>query len=252
MMRSLFRALYGTYALTVLLPVLLLLTPLVVIWPTAAGRRHIGQNTIRLGLLLIGIPPRVHGRMPDGVGVVVSNHASYLDGLLLAAVLPARYTFAVQDGVRAWPLAGRLVDRFGVTWIDRGNARRGSSQTRQMMRSVRLGKPLAIFPEATFKPDPGLLRFRNGAFMIAAHAGVPIVPVVIHGTRQFFGGGARWPTWHPLRVEILEPLPAAMGARDLHDLARARILERCGEPDTCPPTTAVAGDQSAPADVVVE
>ena len=71
--------------------------------------------------------------------------------------------------------------------------------------------------------------------MVAARTGVPVVPVVLRGSRTLFPQGAKLGRWSRIEIEILPPLAPADGARDaahqLSDAARAAILPRCGEPD---------------------
>jgi 1-acyl-sn-glycerol-3-phosphate acyltransferase len=92
-----------------------------------------------------------------------------------------------------------------------------------------------IFPEGTFRRAPGLLPFRMGAFVAAAEAGVPVVPVALRGTRSLLRGD----DWFPRRGEatmVVEPPISPRGAGwaeavALRDQTRAAILRHCGEPD---------------------
>src|SRR3546814_7624546 len=81
----------------------------------------------------------------------------------------------------------------GVIYVNRNDARAGARTTRALMHKLQAGEPLAIFAEGTFKPEPGLLPFKVGAFLIAARCGVPIVPAAIRGSRRLYGGGRRLP-----------------------------------------------------------
>jgi 1-acyl-sn-glycerol-3-phosphate acyltransferase len=82
---------------------------------------------------------------------------------------------------------------------------------------------------------PGLLGFRLGAFLAAAQAGVPVVPVAIRGTRSILRGGQ----WRPRRGEISVDIGAPIrpdggdfaAAVRLRDAARAFVLAHCREPD---------------------
>lgn len=228
--------LYGLLATPVFaLLIFVVVCPLVLFAPTLAMRRACGRWGVRLSLLAIGIPLRVDGRehLPSTPCVVVANHASYMDGLVLTAALPARFTFVVQDGVETWPYIGSTLRRIGVRYVNRRSAREGAAQTRNLIREVREdGASLAIFAEGTFENDPGLLPFKRGAFLIAARAEVPVVPLAIRGTRQFFGGGRLLPRWSALAVEIAPPLSASTDADSLCRDARTAILTRCDEPDS--------------------
>ena len=238
MLRLLFSHVYALYAATsFVLVVLLLLCPLIIIGPTLAIRRATGRLAVRLLLLLWGVPFCVRGlqHLPAGPAVLVSNHASYIDGLVMTAAVPARYTFVVQDGAAAWPYIGLVIKRMGVTFVNRSAAREGAKQTRALIKRLQEGESLTIFAEGTFKESAGLLAFKNGAFLMAARASVPVVPAAIRGTRTLLGGGSLMPRWSRVEVEIGQPI-AATGtdkeqALQLRDAVRAQVLQLCGEPD---------------------
>ncbi|PPE75740.1 hypothetical protein C3942_02275 [Solimonas fluminis] len=239
MLRRLFDLVYAPLAFAVFMLVLPLVCITVIATPGAALRREVGRLGVRLLLGSIGVPLFVRGRrhLPATPALVVCNHASYLDGLVLTAALPRRFTFMVQDGAAGWPLAGWTLKRMGVEFVDRGNARSAAALTRTLIRRMSEGESFVIFPEGTFKAGPGLLPFKNGAFMIAARAGAPVVPAGVRGTRRLYGGGNRLPRWSPVTVELeaaLHPDGSAHAAQQLRDSARAVVLRLCGEPDRAP------------------
>ena len=237
MLVSVLDRVYGVLA-ALLFSVLIfgLVCPLVILGPTLTVRRFFGRQGVRLSLACIGVPMRVSGleHLPPGAAIAVANHASYVDGLVLTAALPPRYTFVVQDGAASWPYVGMVIKRMGVTFVNRSNPREGAAQTRALMRRVQDGESLAIFAEGTFKSDPGLLPFKNGAFLLAAKAAVPVVPVGIRGTRRLYGGTRRLPRWSVIDIEIGEAVAPSHHPGALRDASRARVLQLCGEPDTAP------------------
>ncbi|MDX1513071.1 MAG: lysophospholipid acyltransferase family protein, partial [Gammaproteobacteria bacterium] len=105
--------------------------------------------------------------------------------------------------------------------------------------SLKAGAPLGFFPEGTLHRMPGLLGFQLGAFSAAVSADVPVLPVVIRGTRSVLRGDSWFARRGRVRVEILpriEPPLADAGSDwertiSLRDQVRAVMLERCGEPD---------------------
>ncbi len=237
-MRRLLELGYGIYAALVLGACVIVMLPFVVLMPTLGLRRACGRFGTRMALALCGVPVRVRGleHLPPGACLVVSNHASYLDGPLMTAALPGRFTFVVQHGAAAWPVAGRIIRAMGVTFVNRGEARTGASQTRGLIRRLQAGDSLVVFPEGTFKEDaPGLLTFRDGAFMMAVHAGVPVVPGVIRGSRRLFGEGHKLMRWSSVQVEFFPPVAPSgdhrHAAEALRDSARGVVLAHCGEPD---------------------
>ena len=239
-MRRLLELGYGVYAAFALLVAIVVTLPFVLLMPTLAARRCCGRIGVRFALGLAGIPIRVRGleHLPPGPCLVVSNHASYLDGPLMTAALPGRFTFVVQHGAAGWPVFGRVIRGMGVTFVNRGEARTGAAQTRGLIRRLQEGDSLTVFPEGTFKAEPGLLPFRKGAFLMAVHAGVPVVPAAIRGTRRLFGGDRLRLVWSPVTIEFFPALAPAGDHRhaieQLRDRARAVVLAHCGEPDRDP------------------
>ena len=251
-MRAL-HTLYGVYALTIFGIVIFgLSAPLILLGPTLSIRRACGRAGVHLAFLLIGAPIRVRGteNLPVGTCIAVANHASYLDGIILTAALPGRYTFVVQDGAAGWPVVGLIIRRMGVSFINRSSPREGSRQTRALMRRLHDGESLAVFPEGTFKRGPGLLNLRDGAFLMAARTRTPVAPCVIRGTRKMPGDGQYLPRWSSLHIDVLPPVQSEdthrEAARALRDQVRRRILQRCGEPDRTQATTTPAGDAGPP------
>lgn len=200
---------YGFYAVFALVLVFAPLCLLIILGPTLSIRRAIGRAGVKLAMALIGAPLSVKGleHLPAGAAICVSNHASYLDGLVLTAALPARYSFLVQHGAARWPLVGPTIARMGVRFVNRGSPREAAASIRELLRRIQQnGECFAIFPEGTFKRSPGLLRFNSGAFMIAARSGVPVVPAVIRGTRKLFPEGARLPHHSAVEIEFFAPV----------------------------------------------
>lgn len=209
-----------------------------IILPRLAWRRAAAAACARTFFRLCRWPVTVTGleRLPAGNCVVVANHASYLDGPLLFGVLPPRFAFVIKKEVAKNGLAALLLVRLGHKFVDRFNRHEGASDARRIMRAALGGDSVTFFAEGTFHPEPGLHRFHVGAFLTARQAGLPVVPVVIRGTRRALGGHEHLPRPGHLEVEILEPLlapdPDDPGAVPrLRDETRGRILERLGEPD---------------------
>lgn len=238
---KLLKLIYGLYAALALALVIVPLCLLIIGGPTLAIRRAIGRAGVKLAMAVIGQPLHIRGleNLPDGPAVCVANHASYVDGLILTAALPARFTFLVQSGAAHWPLAGWTIKRMGVCFVNRASAREAALATRELLRRLKEGDSFTIFAEGTFNRPPGLLDFHSGAFVIASKAGVPVVPAVIRGSRQLFGEGMKLPAFSQLHIEVLPPVaPSGDGrevANTLRDQVRAAILARCGEPDAARP-----------------
>jgi 1-acyl-sn-glycerol-3-phosphate acyltransferase len=231
------RVIYGLYAWIVF--VVLALTALCsALLPGVRRRRLAARRASRVLLKLAGMRLTVKSaqQIPAGQCVIVANHASYLDGVVFTAVLPPRFGFVIKREMNHVPLAGLLLRRLGSLFVERSDRQRGASDARRVLRTAINGSSLVFFPEGTFSPAPGLLKFHAGAFTTAARVGCPVVPAVVRGTRDVLPQGAFFPQRAHIEVEFLTPLVASAAsisgaAAELRDRARSAILERLQEPD---------------------
>jgi 1-acyl-sn-glycerol-3-phosphate acyltransferase len=232
------RFIYGLYAVLLFLAVALVALLGVLLMPTLDLRRGTARIAARSFFFLAGMPVKRVGRrnLPDGQCIVVANHASYLDGVVMTAALPARFGFVVKREMNSVPLAGLLLRRIGTEFVDRFNRHKGGTDARRVLRTASSGHSLVFFPEGTFTPEVGLGKFHTGAFAIAARANCPVVPAVIRGTRRNMPATRVFP--RPGPIEVRFGLPIAMTAEGDEDLAvklrdasRAAILLELGEPD---------------------
>lgn len=235
---KLWHLLYGPYAAGIFVMLGLLAFPLIMLPFSLAIRRHIAHLTGRSFFSLACMPVRLLDahQLPTGPCVLVANHASYLDGIALKAVLPARFSFVIKKEVSRVPIAGLLLRRIGSAFVDRFNRHAGGVDARRLFKAADAGQALVFFPEGTFRAQPGLGKFQTGAFAIAVRAGLPIVPVAIRGTRRCLPAGRLLPRPGRIEVQVLAPIPplgedmrAALTAG--RDEARARILAVLDEPD---------------------
>ena len=200
----------------------------------------IGHRTTRLFLAIVGIRFSVHGdaRATQSAGeIIVANHSSYLDGLLLMAALPRACRFVAKRELARVPVVGRLLRRLRVVFVERFAVRAGVEDARRLALLAAQGESCIFFPEGTFVRAPGLLPFHLGAFAAAVAADRPIVPIALRGARALLRDGQWLARRAPILVHIGAPIEVA-GARNafeatiqMRDAARRHILEYCGEPD---------------------
>ena len=230
----LLRAIVGIYAwLAFLALALLSLLPLLVL-PTLPARRRLIRWVARLALACMGIRVAAAGfeRLPLPC-VVVANHESYLDGVLLAATLPPVFGFVIKREMHGVPGAGWLLTRIGAHFVARNNGHGSRRDALRVLRSAGNGDALAFFPEGTFRPQQGLLPFHNGAFVAAQRGALPLVPLVIRGTRRCMPPGLPLPWPGRISVEALAPIPhrPQREASELRAAARGALLAGTGLPD---------------------
>jgi 1-acyl-sn-glycerol-3-phosphate acyltransferase len=209
------------------------------IMPGHERRCRIIAGAAKAIFVLSGAKVTVNGleNLPDGHSVVVANHASYLDGLLLKGYLPARFSFVIKGEMREIPIVHFLLRRAGSRFVERFEAAGSARDARKILQAAKGGESLAFFAEGTFRDFPGVGRFHAGAFVAAIKGEMPVVPVAIFGTREMHPGEPKLPRPVPLTVEILPAMTSAdpefMNHRALAEAARQRILAVLDEPDLC-------------------
>ena len=205
--------------------------------PGKDRRRRWVSGTGRAILRLSGIKTTVNGisNIPEAQCIVVANHASYIDGVILNAYLPPRFGFVIKGEMGRIPVAGFLLRRIGSEFVERFDASASARDARRLLKVAESGESLAFFPEGTFLPVPGLARFRAGAFAAAINSKLPVVPVVISGSRHIMPAATFLPRHGHLVIDVLDPIgpddPAFGNSKDLAGLTRQRILTVLDEPD---------------------
>jgi 1-acyl-sn-glycerol-3-phosphate acyltransferase len=230
---------YGVFALAVFV-VFGLLAFIVVLLPLGmTARRYLAHAVARTYFWSVGMPIRVKDAhyLPPGPCVIVANHASYLDGVVLKAALPARFCFVIKKEVTRVPIAGLLLRRIGSEFVDRFNRHAGGMDARRLIKAADAGQALAFFPEGTFVAHPGVGKFHTGAFAIAVRAGLPVAPLGIRGTRRILSSGRILPRPGAIDIHVLPALgpwpdmDASAAISLARDQSRARIVAAIGEPD---------------------
>ena len=251
--RSLLQLAYGLGAWAVFGLTGLVLLAMVAFTPTQRRRQAAAQQLARLALRRIGIRLTAQGldHMPDAPPyIVVTNHASYLDAVVLMATLPPGLHYVGKRELGNMRLARFLFERLGVVFVERLDAQKSLEDSERLLRLVEEGQSVVFFPEGTFGREPGLRPFRMGAFAIAAQTGAAVLPVALRGTRSVLRSEQWLPRMRPVRVTVLPPIqPKGAEWLDrlaLREAARAAILQHCGEPALETPAEATVFDQSPP------
>jgi acyl carrier protein len=206
--------------------------------PGGHARYRVVHRTARTLLRLLRVPISVQGLEHLQAGkpmMLVVNHASYVDAIVVVAVVAATAHFAAKREFAHAPLLGFVLSRLGTYFLERGDPTQGVEDMRQVAAALRNGETIVMFPEGTFSRAPGLAPFRLGAFVASAQTGVPVVPIALRGTRSVLRDQRALPARCPVEVSVLSPIsPCGQGWSDavrLRDQARAAILRACGEPD---------------------
>jgi len=146
---------------------------------------------------LTGDMPHHHARL-----LVVANHESFLDGLLLGLFLPLDPVFVVHTGVVKNPLLRAMLSLVDYLAVDPTSP----MAMKQVVRLIESGRPVVIFPEGRITTTGGLMKTYDGPAFVAARTGATILPVRIDGaSRTFFSrmSGDYPRRWFPqLRLAI--------------------------------------------------
>ncbi|VVO25973.1 Bifunctional protein Aas [Pseudomonas fluorescens] len=173
-------------------------------------------------------------RLPEsGVSVLAANHASYLDGVILCAALPPRFSFVAKRELAEQWIAGLFLRKLGARFVERFDLQRSAADTEPLAEALEAGQSLVFFPEGTFTREPGLRTFHMGAFVLAARVGVPLLPVAIRGTRRVLRDGQWFPRHGAIHVNVgprlLAEGPGWIEAIKLRDATIAVLLEHLDE-----------------------
>ncbi|MGD8710587.1 MAG: AMP-binding protein, partial [Ectothiorhodospiraceae bacterium] len=229
---------YAAYAWTVFALAALPVWLLALVLPRRSWRWRVARLAARLAALVTGLRIERAGleNLPRNAQcILVANHASYLDALVLTAALPRGFCYLAKGELRERFFARKLLERMGAVFVDRFDPRQLGSDTRRVFAALDAGESLAFFPEGTFGSVPGLAAFHMGAFVAAARRRLPVVPVALAGTRSLMRGSEWFPRPGRARVAVGGALRATsdawVEAVRLRDAARAFIAAECGEPD---------------------
>jgi 1-acyl-sn-glycerol-3-phosphate acyltransferase len=178
-----------------------------------------------------GIELAVRGEPPRAPAILIANHLSYIDPVVIGGLTPC---VPISKGeVARWPLIGAVGATLGVLFVERADAMSGARVLRGAERLLRAGISVLNFPEGTTSRGDTVLPFRRGIFGLAQRAGVPVIPIGLRMTpRELAWTGDDYFLPHYLKtasrgVNLVEvrfggPVPAyrSMAADDFAELCR--------------------------------
>lgn len=204
-------------------------------WPGPLNRLLHGALRVCVALAFrVLFRLRVEGNPPPpGACVLVANHTSYLDPLVLGAAAGRRVVFLMTEVVYR--------SRWGG-WFYRWSraiplsVRRPNREPLRAAREVlRQGRALAVFPEGGISRDGLPLLGNPGAVSLVLGEQVPVVPVGLSGVSDVLPPGARWPRRRRMTVRFGAPLaPAELadpgaGRRERLRQATSLIMQRIAD-----------------------
>ncbi len=162
---------------------------------------------------------RDSGKRDDSSYIYVSNHSSMYDIPVLLSTLPGNVKIIYKKELEKIPIFGWGLKRSPFIAIERSDPRRAMSSIDEAVKSIKDGSSVIVFPEGTRSKDGQLSSFKRGAFLLAARAGKPIVPVTVIGSAQILPAGARKFRGSTVMVVIGKPIANRDGINRLEEKA---------------------------------
>jgi lysophosphatidate acyltransferase len=198
-------------------------------WTTAKAFKHVCRHSIGVDFSIIDDGERIlNAKRPY---VILINHQTELDILLLGAIWPQHCSVTSKKSLQKIPFLGWFMTLSGAVFIDRVDRNQAMKAFEGAAKAMRdLGQSVVIFPEGTrsYSAEPMLLPFKKGAFHLAVQAGVDIVPVVAENYSRVLNLKAKRFESGTIRVKVLEPISTkgktAADVTKLCDETREKML----------------------------
>ena len=219
---------------------LIAIAPLHVVTKRIAGRSPWPPRFLAAAALILGVRARCTGETVNPHALLVANHTSWLDILILGGWANAAFVSKDELG---HPLIHWLADQNSTVYVTRSNRAGAKDQAIAVAKALEGDKPVAVFPEGTTGPGTHLLPFRSTLLEAANFAtkDVKIRPVVLD-----YGPAAAEVGWYhepgrrnilrllnrrgplPVTVAVLAPLDRSGNRKQLTEEARRAIGQRLG------------------------
>ena len=143
-------------------------------------------------------------KLPRGSFILASNHLSNLDPFILGTSRWRHFSFVAKDSLFKNRFLAFIFREFGAIPIKRDTS--DFRAIREVLRRVKKGHPLVVFPEGTRGAGDRTKKIQAGVGLIALKAGVPVVPAFIEGSNKVLPPGGRWFRRHPVTIVFGEPI----------------------------------------------
>ncbi|MBC7795199.1 MAG: 1-acyl-sn-glycerol-3-phosphate acyltransferase [Clostridia bacterium] len=160
-----------------------------------------------------------------GPSIFVCNHQSFLDVVLLPAIIPPETVIVAKQEVKKVPILGPAFAAAGAVLVDRSNPRGAISGMRAAVAELPSHWSVILWPEGTRSVTGELKHFKKGCIHLALATHYPIVPIAVHGVRELT---ARWPRGLPrpgtVEIAVGEPIATDGWTHEStdHQLAQVR------------------------------
>ena len=224
MFRRLLQPFYTIYVVITFVVTILAVFPIILLLSTRDDHRArkiifgILRSWSGFWLTIIGMRLRPIGPIPAiGKYVVVANHISYLDGVVIFRSVPGYFRALGKKEISKIPIVGTIYKQM-VIMVDRSSARSRSKSMRLMWRFLRHEGSILIFPEGTFNETGHTLKeFYDGAFRLAINTQTTILPILFPDTVHRWHYSAWWKLW-PGKNRVFYSKPVVTQGMNLEDL----------------------------------
>jgi len=157
--------------------------------------------------------------------ILMPIHQSNFDIPVLLGRLPVQFRWLAKAELFKIPIFGRGMRGCGYISIDRSNRKSAFKSLANAAQKIRDGASVLIFPEGTRSRDGEIRAFKKGGFVLTVDAGVPIVPIIIYGTRTIMPKGSLLMKPFDVYMEILPPVPSSGYTRKTKDLLMKEVRD---------------------------
>jgi 1-acyl-sn-glycerol-3-phosphate acyltransferase len=220
---------YGCYAIAMFAVCILPAWLFVLVSPWRKRSARVTTAALRAYLNLVGWRVRVVGRehlRKNAPCMLVANHTSYADIVVLMAALGTDYHFVAKSEVMSMPFFGTFLRKLGHFAFRRQDPRARLQQAKKIEDALRRGESVFVFPEGTFTAQSGVRPFHLGAFKAATAAQRAIVPIALAGTRRVLRDGAWLPRPGRIAITICPAIAPASTTEDWQQIVRVRDSAR--------------------------
>jgi 1-acyl-sn-glycerol-3-phosphate acyltransferase len=168
-------------------------------------------------LFVSGIKVDVQGLAniePGKSYIYMANHRSNFDIPVLLSCLPVQFRWLAKAELFKIPIFGRAMSGAGYVKIDRSNRESAFRSIDEVAAKMKNGISVMIFPEGTRSQDGNLKSFKKGGFVMAVDTGVPIVPIILRGTRSIMTKGSWRISPDRVALSIEKPIDTSGFTRD--------------------------------------
>jgi 1-acyl-sn-glycerol-3-phosphate acyltransferase len=195
---------------------------------TGNGPHKVARVWAKSILFVSGIDVTVNGLSNLGNNrscVYMVNHQSNFDIPVLQGFLPVQFRWLAKAELFKIPLLSRGMRGCGYISIDRSNRESAIESLDRAAETIKHGTSVLIFPEGTRSADGNIKSFKKGGFVLTIDAGVPIIPLVIHGTWSIMPKKQVLIRPRPVTLEILPAIDTTGYRRDTKEALMEEVRE---------------------------